>query len=123
MARHIAAFYLPELSYERDKGIVDKEPATTQMLKNLLVSIAQGRVDPILFSREAQAEMVPFIQRIGPNYLRPLGTLKSLVLLEVRDEKTSRIYRYRAIFPDASLLWTFTLNREGKISSLQPTGE
>jgi CubicO group peptidase (beta-lactamase class C family) len=123
MARHIAAFYLPELSYENEKGIVDREPATTERLKNLLIAIAQGKVDPTLFSQEARAQMVPFIQRVGPNYLRPLGALKSLVLLEVRDEKASRTYRYRAIFQDASLLWTFTLNREGKISSLQPSEE
>ena len=72
---------------------------------------------------QAQAEMVPFIQRVGPHFLSPLGPLNSFVLLEVRDEKASRIYRYRAIFKDSSLLWTFTLTKEGKISSLQPTEE
>ena len=63
------------------------------------------------------------MQRAGPHFLSPLGPLNSFVLLEVRDEKASRIYRYRAIFKDSSLLWTFTLTKEGKISSLQPTEE
>jgi CubicO group peptidase (beta-lactamase class C family) len=123
MARHIAAFYLPEISYEHDKGIVDREPGTTRMFKEVLVAAAQGKVDPALFSPEAQKEIVPFIQRVGPGFLRPLGPLKSLMLLEVRDEPASRIYRYRALFKDSSLLWTFTLTKEGKISSLQPTEE
>jgi CubicO group peptidase (beta-lactamase class C family) len=123
MARHIAAFYLPEISYEHDKGIVDREPETTRMLQGVLIAAAQGKVDPALFSPEAQKEIVPFIQRVGPGFLRPLGPLKSLILLEVRDEQASRIYRYRALFKDSSLLWTFTLTKVGKISSLQPTEE
>ncbi len=93
------------------------------MLKGVLVAAAQGKVDAALFSPEAQKEIVPLIQRVGPGFLRPLGPLKSLVLLEVRDEQASRIYRYRALFQDSSLLWTFTLTKEGKISSFQPTEE
>jgi D-alanyl-D-alanine carboxypeptidase len=123
MARKIASFYLPALSYERDKGIEDKDPQTTERLKGVLIAAAEGKVDSSLFSPQAQAEIVPFIQRVGPNYLRPLGAMTAFVLLETREEKESRVYRYRAIYKDSSLLWTFALTKEGKISSLQPTEE
>jgi D-alanyl-D-alanine carboxypeptidase len=123
MARKIASFYLPALSYERDKGIEDNDPPLTARLKGVLLAAAQGKVDPTLFSSQAQAEIVPFIQRVGPNYLRPLGPMTAFVLLERREEQESRVYRYRAIYKDSSLLWTFTLTKDGKISSLRPTEE
>jgi hypothetical protein len=49
--------------------------------------------------------------------------MKSFVLLERRDEKERRLYRYRAVYQDSSVVWTFTLTPEGKISSLRPTRE
>jgi CubicO group peptidase (beta-lactamase class C family) len=123
MARKIASFYVPALSYEQDKGIEDNDTRLTARLKGVLLAAAQGKVDPTLFSPQAQAEIVPFIQRVGPNYLRPLGPMTGFVLLERREEQESRVYRYRASYKDSTLLWTFTLTKDGKISSLRPTEE
>jgi CubicO group peptidase (beta-lactamase class C family) len=123
MARRIASFYLPAISYENEKGIPDREPQVTQMLQTVLKDAAQGKADPSLFSPEAQAEFVPFVRRVGPRFLGSLGPIQSLVLLERREEKESRIYRYRALFKDSTLLWTLTLTRDGKISQLQPVQE
>jgi CubicO group peptidase (beta-lactamase class C family) len=123
MARRIAAFYLPALSYQQDKGIEDREPQTTRLFAEVLRAAAEGKADPSLFSAPAQTQLVPFIRRAGPQFLHPLGPMKALVLLERREEKESRIYRYRAIYKDSSILWTFTLTKDGKISSLQPTEE
>jgi Beta-lactamase len=123
MARRIASFYLPDLTAEAHKGIKDSEPQTTRMLKGVLLDAAQGKVDPSLFAPEAQAETVPFIRRAGPGFLKPLGAMKSFVLLERREEKTRRVYRYRAVYDEGSVLWTFTLAPVGKISALRPVRE
>jgi D-alanyl-D-alanine carboxypeptidase len=122
MARHIAQFYLPDLSDARNRGIPDPDPKTTALLKGVLLDARQGKADAALFAPEAQAT-VPFIQRAGPSFLGSLGTLRSFVLLERREEPKKRVLRYRAIFGNTSLLWTFELTPEGKITSLSPTPE
>ena len=123
MARRIASFYLLALSFENDKGIEDENPRVTGMLKGVLLAAERGEADPALFSPQAQAEIVPFVKRVGPRYLTPLGPMKAFVLLEIREEKASRVLRYRAIYKDSTLLWTFTLTTDGKIVSLQPKEE
>ncbi len=123
MARRIASFYLPALSYDKDQGIEDKESRTTAMRRQFLLDAAHGKVDPTLFTPQAQAEIVPFIQRVGPGYLTPLGSLRAFVLLETREEPAGHSYRYRATYKDASLLWTFTVAKDGKLSSVQPKEE
>jgi D-alanyl-D-alanine carboxypeptidase len=123
MARRIASFYLPFLAVEAHRGMQDDDPGTTRMLKSLLLDAAEGKVDASLFAPDAQTETVPFIRRAGPGFLKPLGAMKSFVLLERRDEKERRLYRYRAVYQDSSVVWTFTLTPEGKISSLRPTRE
>src|SRR6266404_8005242 len=49
MAAKIASFYLPDLG-EPEKGIEDKEPNVTALLRSILTDAAQGRVDGSRFS-------------------------------------------------------------------------
>jgi D-alanyl-D-alanine carboxypeptidase len=53
MARQIAAFFLPALSYAQDRGVPDKDPALTRRLRAVLEAAARGQADASLFSPEA----------------------------------------------------------------------
>jgi hypothetical protein len=122
MAMRIASFFVPGLSYEQVKGIEDKDPKITELLRELLVNAQQGKADASLFAPEA-SQLADFIKRVGPNFLGTKGALKSFVLLEHREEATKRVLTYRSVFGETSILWTFALNKEGKILSLSPKEE
>jgi len=121
MAAKIASFYLPDLG-EPEKGIEDKEPNVTALLRSILTDAAQGTADASLFSPGAQ-EMVNFIRKVGPEFLQRAGDLQSLTLLERRIDGNQRGYRYRAKFQNKTVVWAFALTLDGKISGLQPTDE
>ena len=121
MAAKIASFYLPDLG-EPEKGIEDKEPNVTALLRSILTDAAQGTADASLFSPGAQ-EMVNFIRKVGPEFLQRAGDLQSLTLLERRIDGNQRGYRYRAKFQNKTVVWAFALTLDGKILGLQPTDE
>ena len=121
MAMHIASFFVPGLSYEQVKGIED-DPKITELLRAVLVDAQQGKADASLFAPEA-LQTADFIKRAGPTFLGTKGALKSFVLLERREEPTKRVFTYRSVFGETSILWTFVLNKEGKILSLSPKEE
>jgi CubicO group peptidase (beta-lactamase class C family) len=121
MAAKIASFYLPDLG-EPENGIEDTEPNVTALLRSVLTDSAQGKVDASLFSPGAQ-EMVNFIRKAGPGFLRHAGELESLTLLERRIEANQGGYRYRAKFQNKTVVWAFALTPDGKILGLQPSDE
>ena len=121
VARHIASFYIPAISDEGNRGIPDDDPKLTETLKGVLTDVAQGKVNPDLFTPQAQNNVIPFIKNAGPRFLAPLGALQSLVLLEQTDQGANRTRRYRAVFAGGtSLIWTFQLTKDGKIISMDP---
>ena len=122
MAMRIASFFIPGLSYDQVKGIEDKDPKFTELLRAVLVDAQQGKADASLFASEA-LQTADFIKRAGPSFLGTKGALKSFLLLERREEATSRVFIYRSVFGETSILWTFALNKEGKILSLNPKEE
>src|SRR6266404_4830621 len=83
MAAKIASFYITDLA-NPENGIEDTEPKVTALLQNVLTDAAQGKADASKFSPGAQ-EMVNFIRKSGPEFLRRAGELQSLSLLERRD--------------------------------------
>lgn len=123
MARHLAAFYIPGLSDEDNRGIPDTEPKITEMVKQVLLDAAQGKASPERFAPSVRDEMAPFVKRQGPRMLGPLGELKSFTLLERKQEGPKRIYRYRSVFGETSLIWTCELDADGRILSLEPVKE
>ena len=118
MAAKIASFYVPGLG-DLENGLEDTEPQVTALLQKVLINAAQGDVDASLFSPGAQ-EMVNFIRRAGPDFLRPAGALQSLTLLERRSEGNQKGYRYRTKFQNKTVVWIFALTPDGKIAGLQP---
>lgn len=123
IAKRIASVYLPAISDESNQGVTDTNPKLTEILKNVLIDAAQGKANAELFAPESRAEIVPFIQRAGPNFLGSLGELKSFTLLDERKEQQKSIRRYRAVFAKQSLIWTFELSADSKIISIEPEEE
>jgi hypothetical protein len=46
--------------------------------------------------------------------------LKSLTLLERREEGGNQLFTYQSVFGETTILWAFALNKEGKILKLMP---
>ena len=119
IAAKIASFYLADLNGP-EEGIEDTEPEVTRLLKRVLADAVEGKVDASLFSPGAQ-EMVDFIRKVGPEFLKQAGPLKSMTLLERRTDKNQRAYRYRAQFQNKTVVWAVALTLDGKIIGIQPT--
>lgn len=122
MAQHLASFYIPGLATEANQGIEDKDPQTTTRLRQVVSEAQQGKADSTQFAAQSQA-LVGKIKQAGPQLLGQLGTLTSFVLLERTEGEGKVVYRYRAVFGATPVIWTFELDKDGKIANLTPEPE
>src|SRR6266700_3481385 len=114
----VAALYNPALRPAEQKPIEDKEPQVTQMVKELLRGIADGKAKPEQFTEEARKQLFPDeMQELGPA-LKEFGELKTLELMERSEEGERRNYRYRAKFPEMTLMISIGLTKDDKIARL-----
>jgi len=67
MAVRIASFYDPDLSYERMKGIEDKDPEVTKLLRAALIDAQRGKADEGSFAPDA-LRTAAYIRRVGPDF-------------------------------------------------------
>lgn len=123
LARGVTAVYHPELVPPPAAAVEDREPQVTAMVKDLLQKFSDGAADQALFTEEAQAAIFPERARMFGEFLKSLGPLKEIHLVERRDENEHRLYRYRLVYNDASLLLTMSLSREGKIALINAQPE
>jgi CubicO group peptidase (beta-lactamase class C family) len=114
----VAAIYNPALKPMEQKPIEDKEPQITQMVKDLWREIVDGKAKPERFTEEAQKRLFPDeMQELGPA-LKEFGELKALELVERTEEGERRNYRYRAKFPNLTLMISVGLTKDNKIARL-----
>lgn len=114
----VAAIYNPALKPVEQKPIEDKEPQITQMVRELWREIVDGKVGPERFTEEAQKRLFPDeMQELGPA-LKEFGELKGLELMERTEEGERRNYRYRARFPNLTLMISIGLTKDNKIARL-----
>ena len=114
----VAAIYNPALKPVEQKPIEDKEPRVTQMVKDLLRGIAEGKAKPVQFTEEARKRLFPDeILELGPA-LKEFGELKTLELMERSEEGERRNYRYRAKFAEMTLTISIGLTKDEKIARL-----
>jgi CubicO group peptidase (beta-lactamase class C family) len=114
----VAAIYNPALKPPEEKPIEDKEPQVTQMVKDLLREIAEGKENPEQFTEELRRELFPSeIQEAGAT-LKQLGELKSLELMRRTEEGGQRNYRYRAAFSEATILVSIELTKDNRVAGL-----
>ena len=114
----VAAIYNPALKPVEAKPIEDKEPQITQMVRDLLREIVDGKAKPERFTEEAQKRLLPDeMQELGPA-LKEFGELKALELMERTEEGERKNYRYRARYPNLTLMISVGLTMDNKIARL-----
>ena len=114
----VAAIYNPALRPVEQKPIEDEEPQVTQIVKDLWREIVDGRAKPERFTEEAQKWLFPDeMKELGPA-LKEFGELKTLELMERTEEGERRNYRYRAKFPNLTLMISIGLTKDNKIARL-----
>lgn len=119
----VAAIYSPVLKVAEEKPIEDKEPQITQRVKELVRGIADGKAKPEQFTEEMQKRLFPDeMQELGPA-LKEFGELKTLELMERTEEGERRNYRYRAQFPNLTLMISVGLTKDNKIARLNFSDE
>lgn len=119
----VAAIYNPALKVAEEKPIEDKEPQITQMVKELMREIADGKAKPEQFTDEVRKRLFPDeVQQLGPA-LKEFGELKTLELMERTEESELRNYRYRATFPNLTLMISVALTKDDKVAKLNFSDE
>jgi CubicO group peptidase (beta-lactamase class C family) len=122
LAQGVADLYVPAPTVT-GAPIADHSPETTSTLKEMLLGFGRGHVDVEQFAPEARAPLVGAVEQFAMPFLRALGSVRSLTLLEESGQPQRRIRRYRAWYGQKPILWRFELNQEGKILSMEPTPE
>jgi D-alanyl-D-alanine carboxypeptidase len=123
LAQGVADFFIPPLAIKVMKGIEDKDPRTTEVLKKFLTDAAGDQVNESLFSADAQKAFVPAFKTFGLPFFKSLDTLQSFILVDHKEDENGIARRYQAIHGKKSIVWNFRLTKEGKITALEPTSE
>jgi CubicO group peptidase (beta-lactamase class C family) len=119
LAHGVAAIYNPELAPSPVKAIEDAEPRVTAQLKELLLAFTNGTADPNLFTKRAQEGIFPDRAKQAGEFLKTLGPLNKIQLVERQEKDEIRIYRYQLIYEKMNLLLLLSITKEGKIDGLQ----
>jgi CubicO group peptidase (beta-lactamase class C family) len=115
IAHKVAALYNPELAY---KPIADKEPNVTTFAKELFQKLTEGTADQNQFAPELRSEFFPGRAERLSRFLKSLGPLKSLQLVERIVKNGERSFGYHAVFQSGERLFRFMLSNENKITNL-----
>jgi CubicO group peptidase (beta-lactamase class C family) len=118
IAHHVAGLYVTALMPPPEKPIEDKEPQVTAFLVDLLQKLADGKAEPGLFSADLQKELFPDTVKEFAGMLKEWGPRKSIALIQRTNADGNRVYRYRVVFQDESILLQLTLTSDGKIARL-----
>jgi len=123
IAHHVAGLYVPALMPPELKPIEDKEPQVTAFFREVLQKIAEGKADPEWFTPDRRKELFPDRIKALGEFVKSLGALKSLDLVERKEEDGLPAYTYRAAFSDRTMLLRLTLSPDGKIAGMRPASE
>jgi CubicO group peptidase (beta-lactamase class C family) len=113
VVQKVAAVFDPALGPLRP--IADRDPQVTARLRDLLAATAAGNVDPGGFAF-APRGFFPDGLRANQEILQPLGDLRELRLLQVRDEGDDQVFEYVATYASRSVDVTLGLAPDRKIS-------
>lgn len=123
LAAGVAGRYVPALAPLAAKPIEDKDPETTRMLRGVLQSIFEDRIDPDRFTPEMLAVLRSEGGKQATESLKRFGPLGAFALL-ARTEEGGRIsLRYRAVLGTSPVLCMVEIDASGKIAGLRFSGE
>jgi hypothetical protein len=117
IAHGVAALYNSELAPVPLKAIEDKEPQVTALAKDIIQKATAGTLDSTPFTAEAWTEISRSASQVG-DFLKTLGPLNAIELLERTEQEANRAYRYRLKYKDTNLIFVMGLNKDGKIVRL-----
>jgi CubicO group peptidase (beta-lactamase class C family) len=100
------------------KPIPDREPKVAALVKSVYQQAADGKCDKDLFAPDLAATITAALKSGSADYFHGIGPLRSVVLVERKEEGPNRRYRYRLVYKDQTLLTLCTLNKENKIVGL-----
>ena len=123
IAHHVAGLYVPALMPPELKPIEDKEPQVTAFFREVLQKIAEGKADPEWFTPDRRKELFPDRIKALGEFVKSLGALKSLDLVERKEEDGLPAYTYRAAFSGRTMLLRLTLSPDGKIAGMRLASE
>ena len=89
------------------------------LVQELLQKFAEGTTDPNLFTPETRAVFFPGMAKETGEFLKSLGALGLVELVERKEEDGNRVYRYRLTFKETILFFTIRLTREDKIAGIR----
>jgi CubicO group peptidase (beta-lactamase class C family) len=115
IARHVAAIFNPELAR---KGIADKEPQVTTMVKELFQKLSDGTADQSLFTDEFRTQITPARTERIARMLKSLGTLNKVELVERGDKDGDRVYGYQLSYEKGNRFFKLSLTKDNKIAEL-----
>lgn len=119
----VAAIYNPALKPAEQKPIEDKEPQVTQMVKELVREITDGKAKPEQFTEDLRKRLFPDeMQELGPA-LKEFGELRALELIERTEEGERRNYRYQAKYPNLTLMISVALTKDNRVAGLNFSDE
>jgi hypothetical protein len=116
LARGVVAIVSPDL-IEVAKPGADAEPATTTAHRKLLDDIIGGKADKAWFTPQVAAVLLPRLEQ-SMEEIKSLGAISGFELLERLEKDGFRQNRYRVRFDAANVIFTVTLDKDGKVAGL-----
>lgn len=98
------------------KAIEDQEPAVTAQLREVLQKIADGSIGQEYFTDRAIASLFPQVMKTHGERLRALGGVSGLELLSRTVDGENRLYRYRVLGPNGTLLMDVVYGKSARIN-------
>jgi CubicO group peptidase (beta-lactamase class C family) len=112
----IGALFNPRIAPSAPTPILDREPAVTARLREILAAASQGKLarDDFAFVR---AGFFPDAAQYYEKLLRPLGAPQRLELLERVELGDDRMYLYQAVFGERTFVVRLGLAPSDKVSA------
>ena len=117
----VAGLYEPALTPPPPPPpIEDKEPEVTNLFRDLLHRVSEGKADPAAFTEEARKVWFPDKIKELQEGLEDLGQPRRIDLLERKEDAGMRSYRYRLTFEDGRMFsLVLKLTGKNKIAGLE----
>jgi CubicO group peptidase (beta-lactamase class C family) len=118
IAHEVAGLYNSKLA--PPQPIADKEPEVTAFFRAVMQKVADGKADPRDFAPEVRSRWFPDGVKEWELHTKHLGPLRSVELLERKEEGDRREYTYRGTFDSLKIVYCMTLNRDNQIVGFRP---
>jgi CubicO group peptidase (beta-lactamase class C family) len=118
IAHEVAGLYNSKLA--PPQPIADEEPEVTAFFRAVMQKVADGKADPRDFAPEVRSRWFPDGVKEWELHTKHLGLLRSVELLERKEDGDRREYTYRGTFDSLKIVYCMTLNRDNQIVGFRP---